>query len=245
ARVISKLTPDNLMASREADNMALNLLRPGPRPAESGNNDSSGNSTSSSAGTSTANAPVSNQVLNQSAYHDLLDATVTAALNAQRPAPGANPGNVTVLNGVGPGGRGFRGPQITQSNPPDEAQVQQNNTRSLLMNLQMMLPQIDQYLPDRTQALRQKLSEFGMNNNMMASMGQMTNAMRQNTSESLMNAASVAPPQIQGRLYQQAAQKAIDEGNTDRATQIANDHLEASARTSIMQAVDFKRAAIN
>src|SRR5205807_1646178 len=66
ARVISKLTPDNLMASREADNMELNLLRPGPRPAESGNNDSSGNSTSSSAGTSTANAPVSNQVLNQS-----------------------------------------------------------------------------------------------------------------------------------------------------------------------------------
>src|SRR5437870_6777330 len=72
-KVINKLTPDSLMASREADNMALNLLRPGPRPAESGSNDSSGNSTSSSASTSTANAPVSSQVLNQSAYHDLLD----------------------------------------------------------------------------------------------------------------------------------------------------------------------------
>jgi len=80
---------------------------------------------------------------------------------------------------------------------------------------------------------------------MMASMGQMTNAMRQNTSESLMNAASIAPPQMQSRLYQQAAQKAIDEGNTDRATQIANDHLDESTRNSIMQAVDFKRTATN
>src|SRR5437868_15030323 len=80
-----------------------------------------------------------------------------------------------------------------------------------------------------------------MNNNMMASMGQMTNAMRQNTSESLMNAASVAPPQMQSRLYQQAAQKAVDEGNSDRALQIANDHLDESTRNSIMQAVDFKR----
>src|SRR5260370_8667245 len=47
------------------------------------------------------------------------------------------------------------------------------------------------------------------------------------------------------RLYQQAAQKAVDEGNTDRASQIASDHLDESARNSIMQAVDFKRAAIN
>jgi hypothetical protein len=113
------------------------------------------------------------------------------------------------------------------------------------MQMQQMLPQIDQYLPDRAQAVRQKLTEFGMNNNMMASMSQMTNALLQNTSEGLMNAASVAPPQIQSRLYQQAAQKAIDEGDTDRAAQIATDHLDESARTSIMQAVDFKRAAIN
>src|SRR5437016_9671088 len=60
-KVLNKLTPDSLMASREADSMALNLLRPGPHPAESPGNDTSRNSISSSA--STANAPVSNQVL--------------------------------------------------------------------------------------------------------------------------------------------------------------------------------------
>src|SRR5260370_34314578 len=50
---------------------------------------------------------------------------------------------------------------------------------------------------------------------------------------------------MQPRLYQQAAQKAVDEGNTDRAVQIASVHLDEPARNSIMQAVDFKRAAIN
>ena len=123
--------------------------------------------------------------------------------------------------------------------------MQQNIVRGLLMQMQMMLPQIDQYLPDRAPAVRQKLSELGMNNSQMASMNQMANAMRQNTSDSLEAAANVAPPQMQPRLYQQAAERAIDEGNTDRAMQIASDHLDEPARNSIMQAVDFKRAAIN
>src|SRR5258708_14727452 len=113
------------------------------------------------------------------------------------------------------------------------------------MQMQMILPMVDQYLPDRAQSVRQKLTELGMNNNMMASMGQMTSAMQQNTSDSLLTAAGVAPPQMQPRLYQQESQRAIDEGNTDRAGQIATDHLDESARNSIMQTVDFKLAAIN
>ncbi|HSP63034.1 MAG TPA: hypothetical protein VLQ90_08645, partial [Pyrinomonadaceae bacterium] len=241
SKVLSKLGQDNLTTSREADNMALNLLRPGPRPA-----DTSTNTNSSSSNNTTGTRNVSNQVLSESAYHDLLDATVSAALTAQRPTPGTNTtGTMTVLNGVGPGGRGARGPQIFQTGAPDDAQMQQNNARSLLMQMQTMLPQVDQYLPDRASAVRQKLSELGMNNNQMASMSQMANAMRQNTSESLAAAANVAPPQMQPRLYQQAAERALDEGNTDRAVQIASDHLDESSRNSIMQAVDFKRTAIN
>jgi hypothetical protein len=81
-----------------------------------------------------------------------------------------------------------------------------------------------------------------MGNNPMLNYGnQMRTAMQQGTSESLQAAASTAPPQIQPILYRQAAQKAVDEGNTDRAVQIANDHLDESGRNSIMQAVDFKR----
>ncbi len=240
SKVLNKLNADNLTASREAGNLAMNLLRPGPRPTE--------NSTGNSANNTTAADPtkVSNQVLNESSYHDLLDAAVTAALTAQRPAPGTNSGgNMTVTNIVGSGGRFRGGPQVVQTGPLDDAQVQQNNARGLLMQMQMILPMVDQYLPDRAQSVRQKLTELGMNNNLMASMSQMTSAMQQNTSDSLLTAAGVAPPQMQPRLYQQAAQRAIDEGNPDRAMQIASDHLDESARNSIMQSVDFKRAAIN
>jgi hypothetical protein len=109
----------------------------------------------------------------------------------------------------------------------------------------MMMTQIDQYLPERAAAVRQKMSELGLNNSQLAGINQMRTLMQQGTSDSLAAAANVAPPQMQPRLYQQAAQKAVDEGNTDRAMQIASDHLDESARNSIMQAVDFKRAAIN
>src|SRR5436853_7400852 len=85
-----------------------------------------------------------------------------------------------------------------------------------------------------------------MGNNANHNFGnQLRTAMQQGTSESLATAASTAPPQIQPQLYRQAAQKAIDEGNTDRALQIANDHLDENGKTSIMQAVDFKRMATN
>ncbi len=227
SKVLGRLGSENLLASRDAGNLALNLLRPGPRAADA-------STSTASSSTNSANAPpVSNQVLSESAYHDLLDAAITAALGATTPAQGM------VTFGGGPRG-GARMIQPNQSNQPDDAQVRQNNARTLLMNLQTMLSQIDQYLPDRAQAVRQKLSEFGINNNQMAGFSQMRGALQQRTSDALVNAASTAPPQMQSRLYQQAAQRAIDEGNTDRAMQIASDHLDESARASISQAVDFK-----
>jgi len=226
-KVLSRLGSDNLVASREAGNLALNLLRPGPRTTEA--------STSTASNTTTTNPPVvSNQVLSESAYHDLLDATITAALGATVPTQGT-------ITFAGP--RGARVMQPNQSNQLDDAQVREINERTLLVNLQMMLPQIDQYLPDRAQAVRQKLSEFGINNNQQAGFNQMRGALQQGTSDALLTAAGAAPSQMQSRLYQQAAQRAVDEGNTDRAMQIANDHLDASARASITQAVDFKLMA--
>ena len=48
----------------------------------------------------------------------------------------------------------MRGPQNLPQpqTPPDEGTVRQNNARMLLLSLQSMLPQIDQYLPERAQA---------------------------------------------------------------------------------------------
>jgi hypothetical protein len=60
-----------------------------------------------------------------------------------------------------------------------------------------------------------------------------------------MTAASSAPRQIQSQIYKQAAQKAIDEGNTERALQIATDHLDESGRSTITQAIELKKMAMD
>jgi hypothetical protein len=227
-KALSKLNSDALLANRNADNVAIGLLTPGPRPAST--------STSTANATKTSNSQSTPpQVLSESAFHDLMDSAVTAALSVT--SLGGN-------NNFAGGGRGMRAVQQNQQNPPDDAQVRQNNARMMLFALQTMLPQIDQYLPERASAVRQKMTELGMGNNTNTNFGsQMRTAMQQGTSDSLATAASTAPPQMQSRLYQQAAQKAVDEGNTDRALQIATDHLDESGRNSIMQAVDFKKMA--
>ncbi len=230
-RTLSRLGSDNIVATREATSLAVNLLTPGPRAAST--------STATPTTASSTNSRPSTQVLSESAYHDLMDNAITAALSVTSLGAGGNN-----ARGPGGGGRIVRGTQPAQQSPPDEAQVRQNNARTMLFSLQGMLAQIDQYLPDRAQAVRQKLTELGMGNNTNMNFGnQMRTAMQQGTSDSLLTVAGTAPPQMQPLLYRQAAQKAVDEGNSDRAVQIANDHLDEAGKNSIMQAVDFKRLA--
>jgi len=228
-KALSRLGSDNIVSTREAVTLAMSLLMPGPRVAST--------STATPTEATSANTRATAQILSESAYHDLMDNAVTAALSVTS----LNAGGNNVRPGGG-GARGVRGPQTTQQTAPDDAQVRQNNARLMLISMQALLPQIDQYLPERAQAVRQKLTDLGMGNSANLNFGnQFRTAMQQGTSESLATAASTAPPQMQPRLYQQAAQKAVDEGNPDRALQIANDHLDETGRNSIMQAVDFKR----
>ena len=229
-KTLGRLASDSLLASREATSVAVNLLIAGPRATNT-----AGVATTTDAN---ATARATSPVLNESAYHDLMDNAITAALSVTSAGPMVN-------NPRGGGGaRVFRGPQQQQQQQtqPSDEQTRQNNARTVLFSLQAMLPQIDQYLPERAQSVRQKLTDLGINNNSTMNFGnQMRVAMEQGTSDSLETAAKTAPPQIQSRLYQQAAQKAVDEGNTDKALQIATDHLDESGRNSIMQAVDFKK----
>jgi hypothetical protein len=247
-KTLSRLTSDNLLSSTQATSLAMSLLRPGPQVA-----------TTAPASTATAGANnVTNMrsapVLNQSAYHDLLDHVVAAALTAT-PRTNANgggggPRRATVRTGMMIGGNGsgpvvFSDDNDDNQQQADPAQVQQNNARNMLRNLQGMLTQIDQVLPERSQAVRQKLTDMGMNNPMADFANQMRNVMTQGDSESLATAASNAPGPIQSALYRQAAERAINEGNIERAQQIANDHLDENGRKSVTQAIDFKKLTMN
>jgi hypothetical protein len=246
-KTLNRLSSENLLTSGQAVNVAMSLLRPGPQAATTSPNPAILNS----------RAPYL-QVLTESAFQGLLNNAVTAALTT---TPRTNTGGGGANNqrrglrrdAVVIGSESANGPVTVYTDPArnnqtqlDPAQVQQNNALMLLRNLQGMLPQIDQYLPERAQAVRQKLTELGMGNNSTTDFAnQMRNVMQQGDSESLAAAASAAPAPIQSRLYQEAATRAVDEGNTERALQLANDHLDESGRASVMQAIDFKKITTN
>jgi hypothetical protein len=221
-QVVKKLQPEELLAKPDAARLALSLLRPGPHPEKKSGDDSQP-------------AANSNQVLAPTAFRDLMAATIAAALRAT-PQPQTNAGRG---GPQGPRGR----PNAQASNAPQsEADILQSNARTLLMGLQNMQSHIDQYLPERSLAVRQKLTQMGMDNDPRGAFGQMANLMQQGTSTSLMAAAASAPPPMQSRLYQQAAMKAMDEGNPDLARDIANQHLEGAARTNLLHGLELKQA---
>jgi hypothetical protein len=228
AKVVSKLQAENMLGNMQAQQLALNLLRAGPRPAVN----------------ATSGAPAVGQavvyrmgvpVLGESSFQDLMNTVIDAALRAT-PQTGSNQ-----RGGNNQRGRGnFGVTQTTVQSTLTDGQIEQQNARRLLGGLQGLLPQIDQYLPSRATAVRNKMTEIGMGNNERQAFNQI---IRQGTSDALLAAAPAAPGPLQSRLYQQAAQKALDEGNVDRARQIANDHLDAATRDRMLQKVDFQEVA--
>jgi hypothetical protein len=99
---------------------------------------------------------------------------------------------------------------------------------------------VDQYLPAKATALRQKLTEMGMSTSPVRTF----NGVQGNpTADALVQAAATAPQQVQSRLYQQAAYKALEEGDAERARQIATDHLSQKARDILMERIELQEMA--
>jgi len=229
AKIISKLQSENLLANPQAQMLALNLLRAGPRPAQ--NVTSVAPPVATQAMASTTDAPL----IGESSFQNLMNTVIDAALRATpQTANNQRGGNNQRRR------RDFGGVQTSSEGALTDGQIEQQNARRLLAGLQRLLPQIDQYLPSRATAVRNKMTELSMGNSQASSFGQINNLMRQGTADSLVAAAPSAPPRVQSRLYQQAAQKALDEGDVERARQIANDHLDAPARDRVLQKVNFQ-----
>ena len=229
-RTVKKIQAANILAKPETSALVQGLLRGGPRPASDGKNDATASTQSNS-------LPA---VLGQAAYVDLLSTVVDAALKATPAAQNNQRGGGPVNARRG----GGTGPLNTAPQPLTDAQIEQNNARRLLAALQPSLPMIDQYLPAKAALVRQKYTELGLISNPPMNIAQAFSGLQGNpTAEALVQAAASAPQQIQARLYQQAAYKALEEGDTDRARQIANDHLSTKARETLMQRIDFREMA--
>jgi len=216
-KVLRSLKSANLAANRDASSLALSLLESGPRSQ-------SGPATTVDERTA---------LLGQSAYQDLMLALIEAALRATPQAATSNQ-RASSNNRRGAGSR-----QVNSL--PTDVQTEQNNARRLLERLQPLLPWIDQTVPSRSQAVRQKLAELGLVDNQRNALRQVLTGAQQANVDSLLAVASGLPPRLQARVYEQAALKAIDEGNTERAGQIATDHLETAARNRVLQQIEFRK----
>jgi len=240
-KLLKQLQSENLLAKQDASSLALSLLRPGPLPANAPADAAKADPSN------TAQANSAAQVLSEAAFSNLLETVIAAALKAT-PQTANNLGGQNNprggQNNPRGGQNGFRGGPNNQQTPLTDEQIQQNNARGMLMGLQTLLPQIDQYLPTRAAAVRQKLTEMGVGNDPRLAFGQINNLVQQGTTESLAAAAAAAPPGMQSSLYQQAAFKALDDGNPDRARQIANEHLDPSTRGVVLQTADLEQAAL-
>jgi hypothetical protein len=230
-KTVKQIQAANILTKTDVNGLVQTMLRPGPRPAVA--------ASASTATAATAPSTGRQPVLGQAAYVDLLSTVVDAALKATPSAAGATQ---PVRRGVGAGPGGPPRAQSTPQ-PPTDAQIEQTAARRLLSGLQLTLPMIDQYLPSKAPMVRQKLAELGMSNPLQNMVQTFSALQGDPTADALMQAAQNAPQQMQSRLYQQAAYKAIEEGDTARARQIANDHLQNNVRDVVMQRIDFKEAA--
>ena len=226
-KLLKRLVSANMLTNSDAGRLALELLQPGPRPAN------------------TAKVAVTKvqAQLAQSGYVDLMGNVIDAALRATVAPATATQTRQTRGRGRNAGNAAGGGSQ-TAATTQSSAEIEQGNARRMLSGLQMLLPQIDQNVPGRAAAVRQKLTELGMNNNQRTTQNQILNSLQQQTSsEAIMAMAATAPAGLQSRIYRRAALTALDEGNVDRAVQIANEHMEGSARTSILQTVEIRQIA--
>ncbi len=227
-RTVKRIQGANILTNNEATVLAQSLLGGGVRqPANP----------STTNGTTPAPTSGRRAVLEQAAYVDLLSTVIDAALKAtpnNQRTPTLTRGRAT------PGGPTTGGRPQSVTSP--ENQNEQQNARRLLSGLQQVLANIDLYLPTKAASVRQKLTEMGILSPRMSQSALLVTDPRM-TVDSIVQAALTAPPQMQSRLYQQAAFRALEEGNIDRARQIATNNLPANMRDSLTRYIDYREIA--
>lgn len=240
-KTVKRLQSANILTNNEAAILAQSMLNAGVRQP---------GSQVASVNPLPAGVPLGGRVatLEQSAYVDLLSSVIDAALKVAPPA------QTNQRSGAAPGpqrGRAGGGPQAPiaavrpgQNNQPTESQIEQANARRLIASLMIAMPVIEQQLPTKATAVKAKLSELGAGNLQSMAQPQFVPPPQNPTVDNLIQAAATAPPQMQNRLYQQAAFKALEEGNTDRARQIATDHLTSTTRDSVLQRIQYRELAL-
>lgn len=106
-----------------------------------------------------------------------------------------------------------------------------------IIMLRPLLPEIEKYAPSRIAQVRSRLAEAAKREARQGGMsGELQEVMQSGTVEAMLEAAPKAPEQMRDFVYQRAALKAMEQGDSDRARQIIEDHASEPAHRRYMMA---------
>jgi hypothetical protein len=114
---------------------------------------------------------------------------------------------------------------------------------ALAAEIQSLMPEVEKYAPARAVALKKKFSE---------AMGSLASGLREvmerqevvdsavgSSVDSLLEAATKAPPEARDTLWTQAAMKALMDGDPDRARRIVSEHCaDSNERDELLEQID-------
>lgn len=116
--------------------------------------------------------------------------------------------------------------RITPADLVDQRRSDQ--TRTLLTQLQEWISELDAYLPNRSAAVKAKLAQYksathySPNNQLAAEFGKNVG---DKSAREILELASGAPEEVRPQLYQMALEKAVSDGDTETARQIAREKM--------------------
>lgn len=109
----------------------------------------------------------------------------------------------------------------------------------LLMQLQAVMGDLEKYAPARAAALKKKMSDLKIKvRPENKALQELEEVVGSGDVETIVKAAAKTPEEFRDQVYQHAAMKALEEGDTDRARQIVNEHIQEPQRASLLNAVE-------
>lgn len=118
----------------------------------------------------------------------------------------------------------------TRYNPSDWRE--RNISMTLLNGLKGMMPQVEKYAPSRASALQRKMAEFNQSLDPGTKFWQdYQEVFDKGSVDDILAVAPKASPQMRDAIYQQAAWKAVGQGDGERARQIISDNIANPAES--------------
>ncbi|HEX6624446.1 MAG TPA: hypothetical protein VF064_12090 [Pyrinomonadaceae bacterium] len=112
--------------------------------------------------------------------------------------------------------------------------------QNLLSMLQQSLPEVERYAPARVAALKRRAATENRADPRGAAWREHNDLVQNGTIEAMLEAAPKVPPEVRDQLYHNAAWKAVNENNIERARQIAENIANPERRAQTLKEMEWQ-----